>query len=231
MRKKKTKLKKTKRNSLVLLSGILFLVSCFNSCQVGNQVRMRIEMPRKSPINLENYKEIIVTNFLVKEEAENFDISKELDDYFVTELEQNLDKKVSSQKIAIENNGVFENQDFWKGLFPDQKEAILFTGSVEYTQEIRKAIKSAEKRRFESPFPEESRIEERRFYSLSLQFFIIDTQSGEALYKRAFKENKSYQNPNQTAYFAFYDLMMTVKDKLFRQVLGEEQIQERYLIK
>jgi hypothetical protein len=227
MRKKKTKPKKTKRNSLVLLFGILFLVSC----QVGDQVRLRIEMPRKSPINLENYNEIIVTNFLVKEEAKDFDINKELDIYFVAELGQNLDKKVSSYKIAIENNEIFENQDFWKGLFPGQKGAILFTGNVEYTQEIRKAIKSAEKRRFESPFPDESRIEERRFYSLSLQVFLIDTQSGEALYKRTFKENQSYQNPNQTAYFAFYDLMMTVKDKLFHQVLGEEQIQERYLIK
>lgn len=192
---------------------------------------MRIEMPRKSPINLENYKEIIVTNFLVKEEAQDFDISKEIDEYFVTELDQNLDKKVSSHKIAFEGNELFENQDFWKDVFPDQKEALLFTGSVEYTQEIRKAIKSAEKRRFESPFLEESRIEERRFYSLSLQLFLIDAKSGNALFKRTFKENKTYKNPNQTAYFAFYDLMMTIKDKLFRQILGEEQIQERYLIK
>jgi hypothetical protein len=188
-------------------------------------------MPRKSPINLENYKEIIVTNFLVKEESKDFDINQELDNYIVAELRQNVDKKVSSQKIAIENSDMFEDQPLWKGLFPDQKEALIFAGSVEYTQEIRKAIKSAEKRRFETPFPDESRIEERRFYSLSLQVFLIDAQSGEALYKRTFKENKSYQNPNQTAYFAFYDLMMTVKDKLFRQVLGEEQIQERYLIK
>ncbi len=227
MRRKTAISRKTKRNSLVLLCGFLFLISC----QVGDQMRLRIEMPRKSPINLESYKELIVTNFLVQEEAQGFDLNQELDDYFVTELDQKLGKKVSSRKIDIENNEIFENQDFWKGLFPDQKEAILFTGSVEYTQEIRKSIKSAEKRRFESPFPEESRIEERRFYSLSLQLFLIDTKSGEALYKRTFKENKAYQNPNQTAYFAFYDLMVTVKDKIFRQILGEEQFQERYLIK
>lgn len=231
MKKKTTKPKKKKRISPVLLSGILFLVAGLLSCQVRDQTKLRIQMPRKPPINLENYEEIIATNFLVKEQAEDFDINKELNEYFVTELGQNLDKKVSSHKIVIEKNEAFENQDFWKGLFPDQKQALFFTGSVEYTQEIRKAIKSAQKRRFETPFPEESRIEERRFYSLSLQLFLIDTKSGEALYKRTFKENKSYQNPNQTAYFAFYDLMRTVKDKLFRQILGEEQIQERYLIR
>ena len=231
MRKMTAKPQKSKRNRLILSSVFFCTVSCLISCQVGDQLRMRIEMPRKSPINLEKYDEIIVTNFIVKEKAENFDINKELGDYFTTELEHNLDKKISSRKIDIEDTEMFESQDFWKGLLPDQKQAILFTGNVEYTQEIRKSIKSAEKRRFESPFPEESRIEERRFYSLSLQLFLIDSNSGETLYKRTFKENKAYQNPNQTAYFAFYDLMMTIKEKLFRQIRGEEQSQERYLIK
>ncbi len=227
MRKKRTKQKKTKRNSLVLLSSILFLLSC----QGGDQVRLRIEMPRKSPIDLDSYTGIVITNFFIKDAAEGFDINTELDKYFTAELGLNLDKKVTSQKIPIESDEAFEDRDYWKSLFPGTDKTLLFTGSVEYTQEIRKSIKSAEKRRFESPFPEESRIEERRFYSLSLQFYIIDPRSGEVLYKRTFKENKSYRNPNQTAYFAFYDLMMTIKDKLFRQVLGEKQIQERYLIK
>jgi hypothetical protein len=114
---------------------------------------------------------------------------------------------------------------------PDKRGTILFTGSLEYTEEIRKAIKSAKKRRFEQPFPEESRIEERRFYSLTLHLYLIDTQSGEALYERTFNESKAYKNPNQTAYFAFFDMMLSVRDKLFRQILGEEQTQERYLIK
>lgn len=220
------KTKRTKRNSL-LLSAIILLVSC----RAGDQVRLRIEMPRKPPVGLENYKEIIVTNFLVKEEAQDFDINKELEDYFVTELGQNLDKKISTLKTTIDSIDIFDDQDFWKGMFPDKREAFFFTGSAEYTQEIRKSIKSASKRRFETPFPEESRIEERSFYSLSLQLLLIDSESGEALYKRTFKESKSYQNPNQTAPFAFHDLMMTAKVKLFREILGEKQIQERYLIK
>jgi hypothetical protein len=227
MKKTITKLKKAKRNNLVLLCAVLLLASC----QAGSQIKMRIDMPRKSAINLDNFGEIIVTDFLVKEDAKDFVISEELVDYFITELGQNLDKKISSRTIAVQDDGIFDNENFWKDRFADQKDALLLTGSAEYTQEVRKAIKSAEKRRFETPFPDESRIEERRFYSLSLQLFLIDPKSGETLFKRTFKENKSYQNPNQTGYFAFYDLMMTIKDKLFRQLLGEKQIQERYLIK
>lgn len=222
---KKTRIKR--KNSLILLLALLFFISC----GTGESVRLRIELPRKAPISLKDFKEITITNFLVKEEAKEFDLNKELREYFTTELSQKLEKKVSTTEIPIENEDVFQDKSFWQNRAPADKGTIFFTGSLEYTEEIRKSIKSAEKRRFEQPFPEESRIEERRFYSLTLHLFLIDTQSGEALYERNFKESNAYKNPNQTAYFAFYDMMLNVRDKLFRQILGGEQIQERYLIR
>lgn len=227
MRMMRTKIKRRKSNSFVLLLGLLFLLSC----GTGEHVRLRIEMPRKSPINLEDFEEIAITNFLVKEEAKDFDLNKELTEYFAVELDQKIKNKITSTEVTLQNEDVFQDKKFWQEVFPDKKGTLLFTGSLEYTEEVRKAIKSAKKRRFEEPFPEESRIEERRFYSLSLHLYLIDTQSGEALYTRIFKESKAYKNPNQTAYFAFYDMMLNVRDKLFRQILGGEQFQERYLIK
>jgi len=227
MRMMRTKIKRRNSNSFILLFGLLFLLSC----GTGEHVRLRIEMPRKAPINLEYFEEISITNFLVKEEVKDFDLNKELTKYFTTELEQKTQKKITSTEVALQSEDVFQDKTFWQKISPEKKGALLFTGSMEYTEEVRKSIKSAKKRRFAEPFPEESRIEERRFYSLSLHLYLIDTQSGEVLYKRTFKESKSYKNPNQTAYFAFYDMMLIVRDKLFRQILGEEQIQERYLIK
>ena len=188
-------------------------------------------MPRKAQINLQDYEEIAITNFLVKEEAKDFDLNKELTEYFTVELGQKIKNKITSTEVALQNEDIFQDKTFWQKVSPDKKGALFFTGSLEYSEEVRKAIKSASKRRFEQPFPEESRIEQRRFYSLSLRVFLIDTQSGEALYTRTFKESKAYKNPNQTAYFAFYDMLLNIRDKLFRQILGEEQIQERYLIK
>ena len=216
-----------KRNNLALLSCLLLLLSC----GTGEHLRVRIEMPRIKQVNLEKFDEIAITNFLVKEEAKDFDLNKELTDYFMIELDQKAKKNVSSVEVLLETEDTFQDKNFWQGRFPDKKRSLLFTGSLEYSEEIRKAIKAAEKRRFDDPFPEESRIEERRFYALSLHLFLIDAQSGEAVYERTFKETKSYRNPNQTAYFAFYDMMLIIRDKLFRQILGEEQIQERYLIK
>jgi hypothetical protein len=210
----------------LLLSFLLLL-----SCGTGEHLRVRIEMPRKAPINLQDFEEITITNFLVKEEAKDFDLNKELTEYFAIELEQKIKNKITNTEVALPNEEVFQDKTFWQNVLPDKKGALFFTGSLEYTEEIRKAIKSASKRRFEEPFPEESRIEQRRFYSLSLALYLIDTQTGEALYKRTLKESKAYKNPNQTAYFAFYDMMLSIRDKLFRQIVGGEQIQERYLIK
>lgn len=209
------------------MAGLLFLFSC----STGEFLKLRIEIPRKTTIQLDGFEELIITNFLVKKEAEDFDMNKALTDFFSAELDQKLEQKISSTAISFENEELFQNKEFWQNLFPDRKSAILFTGSLEYTQEIRKAIKSMEKRQFETPFPEESRIEARKFYSLNLQIYLIDTQTGDVLYTRDFKESKSYRNPNQTAPFAFIDLIETVRDVLFRQLLGEEQVQERYLIK
>jgi hypothetical protein len=189
-------------------------------------------MPRQTSINLDDFEEIAIVPFLVQgEEAEEFDLDKELREYFSTEIDQKAKKKISSPSIVIKDEEVFQDKDFWKEALPNKRGTLFFTGSLEYTEEIRKAIKSARKRQFEQPFPEESRIEERRFYSLSLRLYLIDAQSGEPVYERTFKESKAYKNPNQTAYFAFYDMLLNVRDKLFRQILGGEQIQERYLIK
>ncbi|UCE42433.1 MAG: hypothetical protein JSV17_05595 [Candidatus Aminicenantes bacterium] len=223
----KTKIKKRKSNSFILFICLLFLLSC----GTGEHVRVRIEMPRKPSLNLDDYEEIAITNFLVKEEAKDFNINKELTEYFTIEFEQKIKNNISSTEVALQNEEAFQDKTFWQKVLPDKNGIIFFTGSLEYTEEIRKAIKSASKRRFEEPFPEESRIEERRFYSLSLDLYLIDRKTGEALYKRTFKESKAYKNPNQTAYFAFYDMMINIRDKLFRQIVGGEQIQERYLIK
>ena len=224
---KRIKIKRKKSHSHILLLCLLFLISC----GTGEHVRVRIEIPRKAPINLKDYEEIAITNFLVKEEAKDFDLNKELTEYFTVEFGQKIKNKISSTEVTLQNEDVFQDKAFWQKVSPDKKGTLFFTGSLEYSEEIRKAIKSASKRRFEQPFPEESRIEQRRFYSLSLRIFLIDTQSGEALYTRTFKESKAYKNPNQTAYFAFYDMMLSIRDNLFRQIVGGEQIQERYLIK
>lgn len=215
-----------KKIKIVLVLTILFSFSCASN----DYWKLRIEVPGKASFNLDQYNEVVITNFLIKEETKDFNLNQELVDYFSFEVGQNFKGKVSIKEITFEEEP-FKNEAFWKNLLPDRKEAILFTGGVQYTEEIRKSILQKQKDRFEDPFVSKKRsLAERRFYTLNLDLYIIDAKTGKALYKRNFKESKGFENPKQTAPFAFFELIQRVKAKFFRNILGEATIQERYLI-
>jgi hypothetical protein len=215
-----------KKNSILIIL-CLFVLS---SCVTNEYWKLRVEIPRKTPFSLQAFDEIIVTPFLVKEENADFDLNKELVEYFVGELKRKTENAVLTQDIGLDAEEKFTSSTFWKNLQEESTGKLYMTGSAEYTQETRKALLKKAKKRYEDPFPSQSRLEERKFFSLNLNLYLIDAQTGEPLYTREFKETKAYDNPNQTAYFAFFDLVQQVKEKLLRTVLGAEQIQERYLI-
>ncbi len=220
------KTRKMKKIRIVLVLTILFSFSCASN----DYWKLRIEIPGKTSFNLDQYNEVVITNFLIKEETKDFNLNQELVDYFSFEVGQNFKGKVSIKEITFEEEP-FKNEAFWKNLLPDRKKAILFTGGAQYTEEIRKAILQKQKDRFEDPFVTKKRsLAERRFYTLNLDFYIIDAKTGKTLFKRNFKESKGFENPKQTAPFAFFELIQRVKAKFFRNILGVASIQERYLI-
>ncbi len=189
-----------------------------------------MEIPGKTSVDLDQYKEVVITNFLIKEETKDFNLNNEIIDYFSFEIGQNFNGKVSKEEITFEEEP-FKNEAFWKNLLPAEKDALLFTGGAEYTEEIRKAILQEKRDRFEDPFISKKKgLAERRFYTLNIDLYIIDAKTGKTLYTRNFKESKGYANPKQTAAFAFFELIQKVKTRFFRSILGEARIQERYLI-
>lgn len=213
------------RSKLAWLSVLVLLFSCSSV----SYWKMRIEVPTKALVDLKNYEKIFIGDFLIQEDREDFDLNRETIDYFTFEIGQQFKGKVSPHKITLEEEETFDDKEFWKQL-SSEKESIFLTGSLKYTQEIRKAILRTQKRRLDEPFAPEKAVEERRFFTLNLKLYLIETNTGEILYTRDFNESRGYTNPNQTAFFAFFDLIQRVRDKLFRTILGGPQIQERYLI-
>lgn len=213
--------------SLILIVVSLTLFSCSSS----EHWKLRLEIPGQAKIDLPDYDRIVITDFLIKETTKAFSINKEIQDYLSFELEKKADIKVALKKIVVSNVTEFDKPDFWKKIAPDMKKSLYLTGRIEYTEEIRKTLRQKEKRRFEDPFPLESRLMQRRFYTLALDLYLINAESGKIVYKRTFKESKAYKNPNQTAYFAFFELIQGTRDKFFLDIQGGQQIQERYLIK
>ncbi len=200
------------------------------ACASSEHFRMRIQIPRKSEVSLADIEVIVLADFWLKSEVEEFDLNQEIHDYFSSELAIELGQEVVGNAASLPDESVFEDQEFWKNIAPDRKKALILSGTAEFTQETRKALISREKKRFEEPFPARKNLETRKFFSLNMHIHIFDSESGIPLFKREYNETRSYTNPNQTAHFAFYDLAYQIKEKLFREMLGGERIQERYLI-
>ncbi len=215
-----------RKNRCVLALAFLF----FCSCASESYYKLRINLPAKTTLDLSRFDEVFVTNFLIKKETKDINLSQELTDYFYFEFGQKFKGKTSRENVSLKDEDLFKNEDFWKNLSPGRKNSILLTGSAQYSEEVRKAILENKRDRFETPFPPERVLAERRFYILNLELYLIDAQSGKILYKRNFNESKGYDNPRQAGYFAFFDLIQAVKGKLFSNILAETKIQERYLI-
>jgi len=218
--------KKIKKSRLALLFALVLFISCVPE----DHLNIRIEPLGKIVFDLDQFSEIFVTDFLIKSQSKGLDLNAEIIDYFSSELRNNFKGKVSTKKITMEKEEVFKNEDFWKNLSADKEKTLLLTGSIQYKEEVRKAVLGRRKKDSEDPFQAEKTLTVQRFYLLNLDLYLIDGKTGKALYKKSFKESKNYKNPEQTAYFAFFDLIKVVKEKLFRDLLGERKIQLRYLI-
>ncbi len=216
------------RNRWLWLVGLAVLLGA--SCSGTDYFRMRLRIPRRADVRLADFDGIVVADFILKSEVEGFDLNRELRDYLSTELAVELETPVDLHTAPIEDEAVFEDQDFWKNLDLDKKKAVIFSGTVEYAEETRKALVHKKGREQETPFPDRDYMKTQKFYSLNMTVHIIDSESGINLFNQEFKEQRAYSNPNQTAYFAFFDLAFQVKEKLFREIMGGDKIQDRYLI-
>lgn len=205
-----------------------FLCLLFFSCTSTNYWKVKMDMPRQPAINLDVYKDILITNFLIEKKSEDFNLNKEIIDYFQFEFEQETKKNVNHKDVSVSKKEDFKNSEFWKS-FSSSPGTLIFTGTAGYTKEVRKALLKKKQGGFRSS--QEAQLEARKFYSLRLDAYIIEAQSGKILYKKEMKLSQSYKNPNQTAYFAFFDLIKKSRDQIFRQLLGKELLQQRYLIK
>lgn len=227
MRRKKDR----RRISTALALAVLGL-ACLGifSCSSDEYMKVRLDIPGRPVVDLAAYDEFILTNFLVRDNVKDFDITGELRDYFSEELETGLEKPVELLETFTPSEDTLKPDASWAELSDPSKKGIIITGAVSYSQEVRKALLSQDKRKFEDPFPNETKLAQRNFFSLSLDVHMIDARTGKTLYKRTFKETKADKNPNQTAPFAFFQLIQRVKEKLFDELLGQTRLQERYLI-
>lgn len=214
-----------RRNSLLLLPLLLLFLT---SCSSNAPRKLRLELPAYSFLHREDYLGVVLTGFLVAASPEDFDLNREIVSFFIPEFERALSLPVTTQSIPIDGETSFQRPDFWQALAPQSSRRLYVTGKAALTRQVRKSVLGEVPG--EDPFSPERKIVERTLFSLSLRLLLIRGESGEILLDRDFKEARTYVNPNQRTDFAFHDLAMRIRTKLFRPISGVERIQARYLL-
>jgi len=208
----------------------LFVILTELSCASFTPQKLKIEIPNKPLLNLNPYKEIVITHFWIEKEVKDFDLNQELINYFQEELRQKFSGKLSIKNIALEKEDVFKNQEFWKQLSPEAKEALFLTGKAEFTQEVHKALLKRDKTEIDGPFAPEKAWAEQKHFSLKLSLSLVSAETGEVILEKDYQETINYQNLKQPAEFAFFDLMKKIKLKFSRDIFATKKIQERYIL-
>jgi len=216
-----------RKNSPVLLCLLALLAACGG----GDTYRkIRVELPAYSSLHPDEFEQVVFSGFLIAKEPEGLDLNKEIAEYFGSEFERKLHFRVTVRRVALESEELFRKPDFWRSLAPGPGRVLYVTGKAELTRETRKAILGKAKADAEDPLAQQRGIVERTLFSLSLHLYLIRGDSGEVVLDRDFKESKAYNNLKQRPDFAFYELAQRIKTKLFRPILSEEKMQERYLL-
>ena len=223
--KKQTK-KKVKKNSGLLILLLLFAVSCASE----SRHKVKLEIPNVSPIPLDSYKTLAITDFLLEKEFKDFNLSQELVNYLTAEFSQKFKGPVASTKMAWAEEDPFANPGFWKTCGPNLPGGLVLTGKVLYVQDTRKAFLEPERSADDSPFQSPKSLSERKVFTLQIHLYLIKVETGEVVFDKEYKETKNYENKRQTGFFAFFDLIQRVKTAFFRSLFGETRIQERYLL-
>lgn len=217
-----------KKSSVIFLG----LIVSFLSCKTLTEYNVRIPSAEKQEVEISEKKNIFITDFHIKDpEKIGFDLNEKIKNFFSSGFKPTFEAVIFSSSIPFEENNIFENKNFWKTSVPDKKEESLFiTGTSSFASEIRKSLRDTRGGRFEDPFEPEKRLAVRKFYSLTLEVYYIQGETGEVVFQKKFEESKGYSNPNQTAEFAFYDLVQQVKQKMIPYLTGRGKLQERRLL-
>jgi hypothetical protein len=216
-----------KRNSLLVIT-ITFLAA---ACAQDTWIKVKVEMPGVPAVRLEAFQEIVLADFWMENDVEEFNLNRELLGYFEEECKKQFKGRITSRTVAWENADQVKNRDFWKQTFPELRDGLVLTGKAQFIEENRKALIGGDKRPIdEGPFGPKKAWAERKNFTLKLDIYILKPETGEILFENNYQETMNYENLKHTADFAFADLLDKIKIKFFRALLGSERVQERYLL-
>ena len=204
------------------------LIALSGACALESTRVLRFDLPVRPPLQIEAFNQLAILGFREAEPLTNFEARKELSEYLAYEFGIRLPDKVTQKNGLPEKEADFDDPDLWKDV--ETGNTLFLTGTVRFTEDTRKAL-SLDEREIDGPFKSDvSGFRERKLFTLTSTLIFIEASTGKVLFRRDFKETKAYENIRQPAAFAFHELAVRMRAKLFAALFGEERPQERTLI-
>lgn len=182
--------------------------------------KIAINIPPTSPVGIEGYRELIVTEFAEAALVPDVNLGRTFSEYLETELRRVFKGTVSRGDLTA------PQKDAPSGF----KEAAILGGTVGLVREPQKALRQPGIPA-DGPFNLENRaFAERTRFILTFGYFLVNAATGRTLQKSEFKETRIFPDVQQTAEFALFDFLPAVKAKLVAAIFGRPTLEERYLL-
>jgi hypothetical protein len=144
-----------------------------------------------------------------------------LDDILARLGEEGHYAKEEKEQYALEADRLLQNPEFWRKMGEEYQQPLIVTGKLDFASENRSGFQPEERvvRTSEGrpALVRGNRYMERKGFSLSADFFFIDSRTGELLHKERFTEEVLYgQDQRVSPLSSYFELM----DRLLPNFLG-----------
>jgi hypothetical protein len=212
------------------LAVIPLLLACA-FCATTSRDRIRVEIPTPAALDARTIDSLILTNFKLVTEDKNLALNKELGDYWSGELAARFKDKVIPRDVRFEKDGLFEDAGFWKELSGGAPRAVVLTGRVGFSLDVRKSLTEKERGGIQEPFFKEKTWDTRKSYTLDARLYLIAADTGRVILDREYQETTTTSVLDQSPVFILYELLQRVKVRFFRDAFGVPRVQDRYLLR
>jgi hypothetical protein len=218
------------RTLAIVLLGIVLAAAA--ACLPEPSLPIKVDMPGVSVFPAGLFREIVVTNFRDDAPSPEFAPGRELQVYLASEVERSFDGPVSLLTVSWEEaRPSLEDPAFWKRAAAGHGRAVILTGVVRLSGQIRKALQK-KALPIDGPFKVDDRgFIEYRHYSFSVDVAVLSSENGESLFRKSYFEEKDYSDLEIPYEFAFSDLAARLRASLFPVFLGTSTSEERTLLR
>lgn len=135
--------------------------------------------------------------------------------------EQGRYSKDEKEQFRLEADRLLQDPEFWRKMGEEYQQPLVVTGKLGFETQNRSGFQPEERvvRRSDGrpSYVRGNRYMERKGYSLSADFYFIDTKTGETVHKERFTEEVLYSEDQRvSALSSYFELM----DRLLPNFLG-----------